>query len=536
MNTTDRRRFIVLAVILGLFAVVLSRAPAGDQPPKPAPTVPINVMDGGTVKGDGSTDDSKAIQAILDTNPGRVIYIPDRREGAAPDYYLAASLTLRGPGQSLRGEQDWSGRPNLKFAAGVSGIIVPPEVPSASIISLSLEGSEPWNGPYPEEAVLPEGFGGKPGASSADGIRIRANFTRVENCVVWHFGRHGVSIGGEGGDNTAGGDNFYLSALYLGQNRGCGLHVQGGDSNAGTSIQIRCYANQLWGIYDRSFLGNTHISPQSHSNHYDGTPGKAATKVWEAAGDAGRGGPYRGAPVSNIGNVWISPYAEADQPPSDFALRDIVIGGCLGSGTTANRHFFLSTTRDVVGSMATPFLWMKSLDDVTQWLTLKAGVKEPRDVIISVVNPDNSARWEQVFGANGRGWELWEGEAGKGKLRLSADPKGGPVKADGVVVGAATPGPAGPQGAAGAQGPPGPVGPPGPPAPPPLRIRKTAVIPRGQTSVTVEHGLGGEPVCLWVAGADVWVAGIDARALTFRSNVPAPAAGIKFTYSASRQP
>jgi hypothetical protein len=100
------------------------------------------------------------------------------------------------------------------------------------------------------------------------------------------------------------------------------------------------------------------------------------------------------------------------------------------------------------------------------------------------------------------------------------------------------PGATGPQGATVA---PGPQGQPGTPSPQPIRKGGTATIPQGKTTVTVEHGLGGQPapddVGKVVKGmARVEFAGATAKTLTFQTDRPAPAGGITFTWSATRQP
>ncbi len=76
------------------------------------------------------------------------------------------------------------------------------------------------------------------------------------------------------------------------------------------------------------------------------------------------------------------------------------------------------------------------------------------------------------------------------------------------------------------------------PPPPPKHVMAQAAIPRGRTSVTVEHGLGGQPipedvaVTLWSA-TRVWLGGVDDKALTFRIEKAAPVGGVTFTWSAS---
>lgn len=547
---TRRRSFTRDALYLSALMLALASLSSGQSdPPRPraAAAGSIDVTRPPyNARGNGKTDDSAAIQRALDANPGATILLPDTQPGDRPDYYLASSLSLKGNGQRLIGQGQF--RTKLKFRAGVSGILTDNNVcPFASIADLTLEGSEMWWVVYPEQAVLPRGFGGGDNASDADGIRIKANFVRVENVMVRTFGRHGVNIGSDGIDSKAFGDNFYLSNVYSEANRGCGLHIQGADTNAGTTVQFQAYMNQLWGIYDRSFLGNTHVSPLTHTNHYDGTPGKAATKVWAAAGDLASGGSYKGANPSTVGSVYINPYAEADQPPAQFSLKDTVIGGDLGSGTKG-RHFFMSTNREVVGSYATPFLWMASADDHAQFLVLKAGKTQSSDAHVLAVNTDNSTRWDEVRGAGKTGWEWWEGDAGKGRRRLAFAP-GGATTLDGAMVLTPTKDADAPAGAMfrGSdhgnslcfKDDAGKVIVLGGGSAPVKRVQAQATIEPGKTTVVVQHGLGGQPapedvaVVLW-GPSRVWLAGMDEKTLTFRTDRAAPASGITFTYSASQ--
>jgi hypothetical protein len=307
---------VSLAAPVAAFAVLASVLAAGVRPaPEPA-------------------DAAVAIQAKLDASPG------GRVELAPGVYQCATTLRPNGPGQELCGQAAGYGGTAtvLKFPAGVTGIDVANDrAPGASVRNLVLEGSEPWWSVYPAECVLPKSFAGKlanqapHGVSDADGIRLGANFARVENVVVRQFGRHGINAANDvAPDHYC--DNFYIANVVLQNNRGCGLYVQGGDANAGTTVQVRCYANQLWGIWDDSFLGNTHVSPQCHSNGADNTPKGEAAAVWAAAGIVT--GPYRSEKTA-VQNVWISPYSEGDQSPNRLNGHNIVIGGDNGAGDAA---------------------------------------------------------------------------------------------------------------------------------------------------------------------------------------------------------
>lgn len=82
---------------------------------------------------------------------------------------------------------------------------------------------------------------------------------------------------------------------------------------------------------------------------------------------------------------------------------------------------------------------------------------------------------------------------------------------------------------------------PPPVVPPRVRTVTTVTIPRGARSTTVEHNLGGQPALEDVAivpdgPQPIWVSSVTATTVTVQINPAAPAAGRKFTLSASRQP
>lgn len=565
------------AVALGLPTLMAALAiivPADDAaPPLPTPGSLVNVLGYGA-KGDGKTDDAPAIQKALDANPGKTVVLPDRRPNDVPDYVCSRTLVLKDPGQVLRGDgAGYAMGVVIKFPPGVDGVRFASTAQGALLKDLILEGSESWWGSYAAEAVLPDGFGGKPGASSADGVKIGANFARCDNVTARRFGRHGFNVA----DDETWGDNFYIANCYAMNNRGCGLHVKGGDSNAGATVQFRAYANQLWGIYDRSFLGNTHISPQTHSNHWDGTPGGAATKVWEAAGDDASGGPYKSGLVPNIGNLWICPYAEADQPPSVFSHKDIVIGGDLGSGVTGIPFRIRTGEYPLL-----PFVGMTNGRDEAAVLRYKAGSTTPQDLFIRTLDPKDNVLWDELRGPKMmyllRGGErqarylfnsdgtsdfnsygtaplrinVQEGsgtgglQVGDGSRRVVAaiTSKGAvslePVKDSEAPARSIFVGEDGRWRVKDAAGKVALVGGDAP-ARPIIRKQGQATIERGKTSVVIEHGLGDQPapedVAIVIWGPQrVWLAGTSDKTLTFRTDGAAPAAGTTFTYSASRQP
>ena len=69
------------------------------------------------------------------------------------------------------------------------------------------------------------------------------------------FGRHGFAVLGDNaeGETLEGEPDFWsIQNSFANGNRGYGLYISGGDSNAGESIALKTTGNQLGGIYDHS--------------------------------------------------------------------------------------------------------------------------------------------------------------------------------------------------------------------------------------------------------------------------------------------
>jgi hypothetical protein len=239
----------------------------------------VNVVADCGAVGDGVTDDWAAIQACITGHPGKAIFFPKMRKvpctsGAdggcvgSVDYYVSKTLKLSGNSQALVGESPsrWpAGSVQIKFPRDLSGpgIWVPATVSSGYIGNLLLNGQKCWISTdlatFDDTASL-TGVG-------ADGVLLTGPEPSVYGVTTYCFGRHGFAVLGDNaeGETPMGQPDFWsIQNSFAYGNRGYGLYINGGDSNAGESIALKTTGNQLGGIYDHSLLGNTHISPSSH--------------------------------------------------------------------------------------------------------------------------------------------------------------------------------------------------------------------------------------------------------------------------------
>lgn len=282
--------------------------------------------------GDGITDDAPALQACINSNAGRRIFLPKvAASPSAVDYFLGSAITLSGNGMSFEGESGgYIGGTTLKWPAGTKGIIVNNATcQGCTVKNFNLVGSSPFTGASKNQCVIPstmEGAaGGVTGPSTDDGVQVGADFTRLENLYITQWGRHGVYFtGGDVGGTFA--DNTVIKMVIAYGNRGDGFYGHGGDFNAGQFDEAIAYYNQFWGVHDSGFLGNTWMSPQVTGNHQDSAGGAGSTTAVNIA---------RSSSVVTVSN---------------FTTHGLVVGNAIvisgASDATYNGTWFVATVPD----------------------------------------------------------------------------------------------------------------------------------------------------------------------------------------------
>lgn len=161
-------------------------------------------------------------------------------------------------------------------------------VENIAICSAAGSSSFDSHGIYTESRCLLRGLGVV--GMGGDGIRIRgdtfrdyktnANHWKIEHCAAYNNGLNG-------------------------------LNIFGGDANSGIAISCDFCGNKEYGVYEHSFLGNTHIGHHTQGNLKGG---------YRASGGVNR-------------SVFVSCYQESGQKPINFkGSLALWIGGVPGGG------------------------------------------------------------------------------------------------------------------------------------------------------------------------------------------------------------
>jgi hypothetical protein len=211
-------------------------------------------------------------------------------------------------------------------------------------------------------------------------IHLRARAT-IRDVYIANFQGDAVTIiasGGAGAPTEGNANNFEITRVFI-ENCRNGLYVQGADTNAGVAHSLSAIGCRQWGVFDRSFLGNTYTACHTAANgvvanvtptlvHLSGRlfyvkPGQAAgastnsppaspsdNAFWGYARDGGassaqsiptwtngmtvrEGGAYCTDSLS-ASHVFTNCYSEMDQAPSRLSQNTLVLNGLHAAGVT----------------------------------------------------------------------------------------------------------------------------------------------------------------------------------------------------------
>jgi|GEM_PF-702611 len=247
--------------------------------------------------GDGKTDDTAAFQRALDaiealspetdshgrviSPAGAVLHIPFGKYLLNKTLHIRRQMIIQG----VSGAGDQAGT-RLVFAPDIDGIVIErQDIPTVNPFGFQLGD---WT-VIRDVAIWSDGqhiFSRQPNpavnedepisASSAHinhqplhghGVVLMSR-ARLVNCNIEGFHYDGIYI--DTVDLFKNANNFEIHNCRIKTNGRHGIFVCGGNnSNAGRIIGVDCSNNAAWGIYDRSFLGNTYVGCHSADNgHY----------------------------------------------------------------------------------------------------------------------------------------------------------------------------------------------------------------------------------------------------------------------------
>jgi hypothetical protein len=343
-NIGRRERYLGFATVATMIVLAFGQLRTGAQAPTPTPLEPVPAIgpvnavasygaDPTWGKNPKAKDSADAIQAALDANPGRVVYLPPG------SYYCSHELTIRRK-MTLTGDEvgTWQltgPTTTLAFANGSRGIVLLDDPKTGGAQESQVRYLRLWglyqNSPLPAKYFVPGEDGVTPVFIGPSGDGIDAEVSAEYNHLrVDGFRRHGIYIHAGVPRNTA--NLWRIDTVQLDTNglsepddgitNGDGLCVAGGDANGGIAIALSCTANKGWGVYDASGLGNAYIGPHTRTNGVYGTTQGGAYRI-------GAGGP--GESGVNTGSL-IVPYQEGDQPTSRMGDQTTTIGGTIAGG------------------------------------------------------------------------------------------------------------------------------------------------------------------------------------------------------------
>ena len=274
-------------------------------------------------------------------------------------YYVGGSIQLKKQVKlfgTVAGMPD--GEPvRLVFPADTKGIIVNTYNTLNGGVDPAAPNSVGADGTIIENLTL---VGGGGTDATAHGIWLRARAT-IRNVTIDLFKGNGVNIvasAGGGGALEGNANNFAIDTMRIVRCGGHGVFINGADVNAGVAKGIDVSNNAGWGIFDSSFLGNTHIAHHADQN---------------ALGAFKSDDP-------NARNLWLGCYSEGSQPTSQLAFPSQVVGGLHGAGITGT----------FINNLEIPTRVQGSATAVTgQTVTFAAGGVDPADgTVLSLTSSD----------------------------------------------------------------------------------------------------------------------------------------------------
>lgn len=217
-------------------------------------------------------------------------------------------------------------------------------------------------------------------ARSINGIDVKVKST-IENVSIINSPGNGVYLRGAVTDTPSTNCNEWVmrrvTAMGAKMN---GFFIDGRDANAGYAEKLFASTCGYWGVYDSSFLGNTHIGHDTDGNGL---------------------GPYKDDDA-NAKNIWLGCYSESGQPPSSIESNSVVIGGLHAAGFDG-----IKTGRSISAAVNgdTPFSVVGQQNGVTVALNSTSVNKYAMSVKHSGEAQD--LRWQRDSAVTGNGWWCW---------------------------------------------------------------------------------------------------------------------------------
>jgi hypothetical protein len=230
-------------------------------------------------KGDGTTDDGPAFSACLNFMEATAVNDLTTVYRGAPELHIPAghywlntttldfftTIRVRGDGTGYAGDAGIGTR--LRWAEGTTGIRV-------QVLNTTGAGSIRANGHAGDGCIFEGLFLGSAytattiaGETEAHAFHLKGRAV-IRDCAVRYFpgdGIHIVAYLGSGGAFEGNANLSYIERCTIEYCRN-GLYLDGDNTNACYTLGLNCSYNRQWGIYDSSFLGNTHTAFHLDSN------------------------------------------------------------------------------------------------------------------------------------------------------------------------------------------------------------------------------------------------------------------------------